>query len=229
MNKCAQLPENFVVIDLETTGFDPAKCGILEIGAADARGRKFYRRVALGRGREVQAGALACNGIDALDVGYGKSVESAMVDLFHWLGGGTMRWVVGGKNPQFDYGFLSANWPKGVVGVSIGEVLSRRCLDLHSLAYAYAFELGVDIAGADFSTDDIYEQFGLLPEPKPHNALRGVLHEMEGFRRLLLEANVTHEHVTLFNVHMENMDRAAVKMLDLHGAEAYGMEAKNVK
>lgn len=183
-----RLPDNFVVIDLETTGLDPKSAGILEIGAVDTAGRRFYRRVALGRGRKVAGPALECNGIDPLDLGVGIPIEHALCNLFMWLGaeGYNGRWIMGGKNPQFDYGFLLANWPEGDIGVPLSEVISRRCVDLHSLAYGYAMREGMDIAADGFSTDQIYEVLGFNPEPKPHNALRGALHEMEGFRRWFL-------------------------------------------
>jgi DNA polymerase III epsilon subunit-like protein len=215
--KCEKLPENFVVIDVETTGLDHAAGSILEIGAVDGTGRSFYRRVAMERGRVamergrvVEAGALRCNGIDALDLGLGVSVASAMCDLWHWLGGGVKRWIMGGKNPQFDYAWLAANWPQGDIGVGIGAVISRRCIDLHSLAYGYAMGQGMDMTVPGFSTDVIYSQLGMDPEPAPHNALRGALHELEGFRRLLV-ADVEHDCDPVFEACMESMDRGEVQ------------------
>lgn len=204
------LPKNFVVIDLETTGLDAAECGILEIGAVDATGRSFYRRCALGRGRRVDWPALQCNGIDALDLGLGVSVEDALCDLFRWLDGGSKRWIMGGKNPQFDYGFLAANWPIGDIGGPLHEVISRRCVDLHSLAYGHAMGEGIDTAADGFTTDQIYSTLGMDKEPMPHNALRGALHEMEGFRRLLVEG-LEHDMDPYFEKQMETMDRAWVQ------------------
>ena len=181
--------ENFVVVDIESTDLDVERCGILEIGAVDVAGRRFYRRVALGRGRRVAWQALECNGIDALDLGDGVSIDTALCDLLSWLlaEGYLGRWIMGGKNPQFDYGLLKANWPKNAAE-PLHEVISRRCVDLHSLAYGMALRSGWDMTGEGFSTDDLYRLLGLEPEPMPHNALRGAVHEMEGFRRVLLGA-----------------------------------------
>lgn len=204
------LPKNFVVIDLETTGLDASACAILEIGAAMGSGRSFYRRCAIERGRRVDWPALQCNGIDPLDLGLGVSIESALCDLFRWLDGGNTRWIMGGKNPQFDYGFLEANWPTGSVGVLLREVISRRCVDLHSLAYGHAMREGIDMAADGFTTDQIYSTLGMDKEPMPHNALRGALHELEGFRRLLLD-DAEHDTNPYFEKAMETADRAWVQ------------------
>jgi hypothetical protein len=191
-----EFPKNFCVIDLESTGLPDKRTpvesiGVLEVGAVDAHGRRFYRRVAMARGRIVQQGALECNGIDPLDLGVGVSIEEALCDLFAWLAadGYSGRWILGGKNPQYDYSLLNANWPEGTIGVPLHESISRRCVDLHSLAYGMALRSGWDMSADDFSTDDLYRSLGMEPEPKPHNALRGALYEMEGFRRVLLGAS----------------------------------------
>lgn len=199
-----EFSDNFGVIDLESTGLPDKRTpveslAVLEVGAVDARGRRFYRRVAMGRERIVQQGALECNGIDPLDLGVGVSIESALIDLVDWLHVGKAgRWIMGGKNPQYDYSLLKANWPgkdgfsadgRIMAGPSLSDVISRRCVDLHSLAYGMALRSRWDMSGDDFSTDDIYRSLGLEPEPKPHNALRGALHEMEAFRRVLLGAS----------------------------------------
>lgn len=208
-----KLPENFVVIDLETTGLDPEACGILEIGAVDASGRRFYRRVALERGRRVEWQALDCNGIDPLDLGAGVSIDTAMAGLAQFLRAGSgPRWIMGGKNPQFDYGFLKAHWPEGVIGVPLSEVISRRCVDLHSLVYGNALINGDDMADPDFSTDDLYKQYDLQPEPMPHNALRGALHEMEGFCRVLLGMPRGLMQPKLFETLMQATDRENIKL-----------------
>ncbi len=211
--KCVELPENFVVIDVETSGLEPSECGLLEIGATDTAGRMFYRRVALERDRRADWPALVCNGIDPLDLGVGVSIEDALCDLFRWLSGGSKRWILGGKNPQFDYSWLGANWPKGTVGCSLSEVISRRCIDLHSLAYGYGMELGMDMAAETFTTDDIYMQLGMYPEPMPHNALRGVVHEMEGFRRLLVDG-VERDCDPIFQGKMDTLDREWAQTVD---------------
>lgn len=183
-----QFTENFVVIDIETTGLDPKCCGILEIGAVDARGRRFYERCSIARGTRVDWAALECNGIDALDLGDGRPAAGVMFHLLDWLraDGYLGRWIMGGKNPQFDYGFLEANWPDPDRIEPLRDVISRRCVDLHSLAYGMALRSGWDMSDDDFSTDDLYRSIGMVPEPMPHNALRGAVHEMEGFRRVLL-------------------------------------------
>jgi hypothetical protein len=89
-------------------------------------------------------------------------------------------------------------------------------VDLHSLAYGMALRSGWDMTGEDFSADDLYRSLGLEPEPKPHNALRGALHEMEGFRRVLLgSAAATPQEE--FDALMEQADRDNLETLAAPG------------
>lgn len=209
LSNCKQLPANFVVLDLESTGLDTTgECGILEIGAVDGMGRKFYRRVSLPRGMHIQTGALECNGIDPLDLVEGQPLERAMCDLSNWLKAGVNKWIMGGKNPQFDYALLKAFWPTGVVGISLHEVISRRCVDLHSVMYSRGIVAGVDMTVEGFSTDDLYLQLiSLKPEPKPHNALRGALHEMEAFKRTHIDGYLHRANPEAFESYIESIDR----------------------
>jgi hypothetical protein len=152
------------------------------------KGPALYRRCSIKRGCRVDWPALECNGIDALDLGDGSPATGMMFQLLDWLreDGYLGRWIMGGKNPQFDYEFLRAYWPDADRIEPLSDVISRRCVDLHSLAYGMALRSGWDMSADDFSTDDLYRSLGMEPEPKPHNALRGAIHEMEGFRRVLL-------------------------------------------
>lgn len=206
-----ELPENFVVIDLETTGLDPERCGILEIGAVKANGDRLYLTVALERGRRVEAEALECNGIDPLDLSRGlNGIDFAIKELCDFLEKThDGRWIMGGKNPQFDYGFLQENWPVCSYK-ELSHLISRRTIDLHSIAYAESIKSGALME--DLSIDDTYRLFDLEPEPRPHNALRGALHEMECFRRLIFgKSSGTSNPV--FERLMEDTDRESLGYL----------------
>lgn len=190
-----QMPANFVVVDCETSGLSSERHALLSIGAVTASGREFYRECLFDERRELDAAAMAVNGINlGLVNADDEFPDEAVLHLCEWLimepiddaADLGRRWIMGGKNPQFDYGFLLAAAETAERQELLREKLSRRCVDLHSLAYDWAIRHGIDFTARDFSTEAIYGLLGFQPEPKPHNALAGARLEMEIFRRLWL-------------------------------------------
>jgi len=181
-----------VVVDLETSGLDPVRHGILEIGACflanpDMEGSHFEMKVRLHRALDWTAEALAVNGRDRAGL-YDPALVSerdALQALFAWAGPGPL--VLAGMNVgKFDLAFLSAamarhpevRWPK----------LGHRTLDMHSVALAWAAQNGkeVDVTRLSTeSTDAIYLMLGLPEEPKPHRALTGAQREREALRLMM--------------------------------------------
>lgn len=190
-----KLPKNFCVIDCETSGLSPDRHALLSIGAITTSRDTFYRECLFDETREIDPAAMAVNGI-SLGL-YNKDdvfPEQAITQLLDWLEvravaeglSADTRWIFGGKNPQFDYGFLCAtcaNFPDLLL--RLRARISRRAVDLHSLAYAWALSHEIDFGHPDFSTDMIYGQLGFQPEPKPHNALNGARLAMQQFDRIL--------------------------------------------
>lgn len=76
---------------------------------------------------------------------------------------------------------MAAAEPAGLAGV-LALSISRRAIDLHSLAYWWALREGMDLAASGFETDEIYRRIGFEPEARPHNALEGARWEMRVFR-----------------------------------------------
>jgi len=152
----------------------------------DAAARKLNLRVRTNK-MDLEAKALDVNGMSLGEVGAGMSPMRAMLRLCGWLHDGTRkprRWLLGGKNPQFDFGFLAEEWPDDQLG-KLTDLISRRAVDLHSIAYEWAIRAGMDLAADDFQTEQVYAAWGIPREPEPHHALRGARIEMLGFRRVL--------------------------------------------
>jgi len=180
------LPLNFVVIDCETSGLSPERHALLSIGAVTASGREFYRECLFDESKEIDQAAMAVNGLD-LNLSSSDDVfpEYAVQELCDWLAQEhPCRWIFGGKNPMFDWGFLMAAAEPAGLRDALCARLSRRAIDLHSLAYWWALSQGMDLAATGFSTDDIYRRIGFEPEARPHNAMYGARLEMEIFRVL---------------------------------------------
>lgn len=181
-----KLPDNLVVIDLETGGLDENLHPILELGAVDAAGRELNLRIRTEK-MDMLAEVLDVNGIALHEVHEGLSVKRAMVRLYVWLmESHPYTWLLAGKNPNFDRGFLSKAWPESELN-GLSATISRRTIDIHTLAYGWAMQERpeLDLTAKDFRTDLIYQSMGLSDEPKPHHALRGARLEMLALRFLI--------------------------------------------
>jgi len=178
--------KNIVAIDCETSGLDPCRHALLSVGAVTLAGDEFYRECLFDETKEVSSEAMEVNGLSLEPSGDQVFPEYAVAELCAWLRSfGHERWVVVGKNPQFDYKFLCAAGK--LAGDDVRNTLSRRCLDMHALAYAWACRNGVDMAAPGLSSDYIYRRLGVGLEPLPHHALHGARVAMSVFRRLVLE------------------------------------------
>jgi hypothetical protein len=248
--KLNTLPRNFVVVDCETSGLDPHVHSLLSLGAETADGATFYGTCQPWAGAICDPAAMAVNGMDWEEaqgeaLGPGELVSEFcgwLSEQERWtkLPRGT-RWIMGGKNPQFDYEYLLHSlakiWPDRS---QCGRILniSRRCVDLHSLAYGWAMRQAIDFGAVDFSTDTIYAQLGFAKEASPHHALTGAQLEMAVFRKLLADATPSKDTLrldwlsdpaqTIGNVQLPT--KAVLNNIDsLRGAidEAMALAAKN--
>jgi DNA polymerase III epsilon subunit-like protein len=176
-----------LVVDLETTGLDPVRHSIVEIGAVWLSGRvgSFEQRCRVWDGAALDAGALRVNGLDAAACG-DKSLPpeaEALVDFLLWSkASADYPVMLAGLNPNFDLGFLRAAASRA--GISCDRAFRHRVLDLHSLAVGYALRAGLPVPSRGLYTDEIYALLDLEAEPKPHRALTGARKEAEAFGRL---------------------------------------------
>ncbi len=182
-----------VVVDIETSGLDPYKCSVLQIGAvwlgaaplncedvffADARHEWWH---------EWEAGAAKVHGLsraEASDI-HRPSEAVALEDLLDWLEFLPVpgRLILAGMNPAFDLSFLRRAARDSDQTPRLEGLLSHRTLDMHTLALAKCVAEGEDPDG--LHTDAIYEMLGMKREPRPHEALTGARMEGQAIRRLL--------------------------------------------
>jgi len=172
----------WVVVDVETTGLDPEKHGIVEIAAKTDEGLVFELECDSGE-CECQVEALAINGrlipqrkdtVDKL-----PSAGLAVTRLCEWLMRQDLsaRWTLVGRNPEFDLKFL-----RKASGLA-HRVFDREPVDLHDLVRFQLVRSGV--RPARLTTNERYELLGWPPEPLPHTALQGVESEWAVFQSLL--------------------------------------------
>ena len=190
-----------IVVDVETTGTDPARHAIISIGAIDLAQptRQFYRECRIWEGAQVQQEALDINGFTHEQVtDPTRSSAEEVIGAFVAFCREVKDRTLGGHNTSFDRNFLQAAVDRHNLFWQFG----RRVLDLHSFGWMHMAKTGHDIPSrggrSDLSCDAILKYAGLPPEPQPHNGLMGAKMEAEAFSRLiygkgLLEEFAAHE------------------------------------
>lgn len=177
-----------IVVDVETTGTDPARHAIVSIGAVDfgRPDRQFYRECRVFDGAQVEAEALAVNGftLEQVTDPAKATLEETIGHFIAWCRDAENR-TLGGHNTAFDRDFLQASADRYNLAWHFGN----RVLDLHSVGWMHMASSGVTIplrgGRSSLSCDAILQYAGLPAEPKPHNGLVGAKMEAEAFSRLV--------------------------------------------
>lgn len=174
------LPKQTLLVDVETTGLDPARHSIIELAMLTPDGTShFVQSCRPWIGAAIDPEALAVNGWSAKQL---ESVElshsEAMQQAADWLGTGT--WTVAGMNPHFDLKFLQEAFAR-VLPRHKRPRFSHRVYDLHSLTrFMYPF-------AESLISQDIAILLGIDPEAEPHRALGGIQWEAAAFRKLHMQ------------------------------------------
>ncbi|MFZ4516552.1 MAG: DEDD exonuclease domain-containing protein [Acidimicrobiia bacterium] len=117
----------FVVIDLETTGAQPARCGITEIGAVKARGGEVLGtfQTLINPGVAIPPMITVLTGITEAMVMPAPTIDQVLPTLLEFIGDA----VIIGHNVRFDVGFLNA----ALLGYGY-DALPNRTIDTVRLA-----------------------------------------------------------------------------------------------
>jgi len=177
-----------VVIDIETTGLDPLKHSILEIGALDFNNptNQFYQKCRVFEGAEIDKNALKVNGYDynQLYDSTKQELRDLLLNFIEWIKPIKNK-TLAGQNVDFDILFLIESLKR----YNIDWILGWRKIDLHTLVYCDYLKKGINpIINKELSNlngDKIMKYVGLPAEPKPHLAISGAVYEAEAFSRLL--------------------------------------------
>lgn len=178
-----------IILDIETSGLDHTKHGILSIGAIDTKApsKRFYEEARLNLDEEYDSEAGKINGIDE-ETARSKQRQSRaqlLRNFSDWLETRQQR-VIGGLHVQaFDVPFINYKAQQSRIPLR----LKKRSIDLHTLAFAKMLALGKVVPLTEgwsvMDTDFIHPFCGLPKEPKPHNGLYGALWEAESITRLI--------------------------------------------
>ena len=177
-----------LIVDLETTGVDPAKHSIVSIGAIDFLHpeRTFYEECRPWNGALLDSNALAVNGFtpEQLNNESRKTLYEAITSFIKWVEESEVQ-TLGGHNFGFDWAFLKQT--SDIYNLSWKP--HRRIVDLHSVCYTHHLKRGIvpplKDKRTDLSFNNVLKYVGLPEEPMPHNALTGAKSAAEAFSRIL--------------------------------------------
>lgn len=186
-----------IVVDVETTGLDPAWHSIVSIGAVDFADptRQFYRECRVWEGAQISPEALAVNGftVEQVTDPARSSLQEVMAEFIVFCEKAENR-TLAGENPSFDRDFLRAAAERSNLSWQSGH----RVLDLHSFSWLHMVKAGrvppVKNGRTALSADETHMYCGLPPEPKPHNGLTGAKMEAESFSRLMYGRGLLEEY-----------------------------------
>lgn len=177
---------NLAFIDLETTGFNPDKHEIIEIGCVLAKhvrreGKgpeleiidEFDIKVKPERLQDADPDALDVNGYNDADWLFASDLKSALESLSERAQGANML----AQNVSFDAGFLDKAFR--VTGVE--NKMRRHKLDLLSMYFAKYYD---DMTIQRYSLASMCEHFG-IENSKAHTALSDAKAAYEVYKKLL--------------------------------------------
>ena len=163
------LEEEWVALDLETTGLEPDSHEIIEIGAVRFRGHETLDTFSslVNPGRPLTEFIVGLTGITDEDLQSAPSISQVLPGLSDFVGASPLV----GQNLQFDLGFLE----------SAGLWLNNPTCDTMELAYVIRPGLG------SYSLDSIAAELGVVYD-RPHRALYDAVTTSRVFNELVREA-----------------------------------------
>lgn len=122
--------ENYVIVDLETTGLSPLKNEIIEIGAIKVENNKIVDRLDMLVKPENRVSSFITNltGITNEMLQDAIGIEDALKIFINFASGNTLM----AHNANFDMGFLNTNLQK-----HFNYTLENKCLDTLALSRKY--------------------------------------------------------------------------------------------
>ncbi len=181
-----------IVVDMESSGLEPATHGLLSVGAVDFSNpnNQFYEECRLWEGAHIDPQALAVNGFTEVDAHEPtKQTDKELIEKFIAWAGQCPEKTIAGQNPSLDRDFLRA----AAYRHHINWEFAHHTIDLHSVAYLHMVQRKERIPEirnhSALSMSIILRYCGLPTEPRPHNGLNGAKYEAEAFSRLFYGKN----------------------------------------
>jgi len=175
-----------IALDLETTGLQPGFHGMASLGAVHMEsGDEFYEKCKIHNGIEVSEKALEVNGFteEELRQGDGKPISLVLKWFTNWAEDKSdeKQLLVGWNLPSFDLQFIEQD----IASSRREKLFGHRYIDLHSMAFMLTKE--------SLRSIDACSEFGVEPEPEPHNALEGAKMNVRLYNAMMSQL---HDHGT---------------------------------
>lgn len=171
-------PQQFVILDTETTGLEPAKgAEMIEIAAQKIRGREVIDEYVqlIKATKPIPPDAQRVHGISQADLDAdGRPAKDVLPELVEFIGDA----IIVAHNAPFDLGFINAALAQ--VGLT---KLDNQTLDTVELARRYLL-----LASYKLSNVAAYLK---IPQPSAHRALVDVITTREVFFKLIERAQHT--------------------------------------
>jgi DNA polymerase III epsilon subunit-like protein len=177
-----------IVLDIETTGLDPKKHSIVEVGAIEYDNPQniFNEKCQIWTGAEINQRALEVNGFKLDEItNPGILTQKELLIRFNdWINSIEDK-TFAGQNVDFDINFLNESCKR----LHISNVYGKRKVDQHSIVYAHMLRRNLrpplKNGVSNLNGDLIMIYVGIPAEPRPHRALNGAKYEMEALSRLI--------------------------------------------
>jgi DNA polymerase III epsilon subunit-like protein len=198
-----------IVVDIETSGIDPYKCGIWQIGAIEIENpsNQFFGESKIDESDLIEDEALVVTGKTKKDLRnpLKKSQEELMIEFFSWLEKIEIKNLLC-QNPQFDIVFIRAKADK----YNLKVPFRHRVFDLHSIAQLKYYQLNnkflINSGHSDMGLTAALEFCGIedprimidgskiLREGTPHSAIEDCKLEAECFYRIVYGKGVFEDY-----------------------------------
>jgi DNA polymerase III epsilon subunit-like protein len=182
-----------IVLDIETTGLDPARHSIIELGAIDFNNiqYQFNEKCQIWPGAEIDLDALKINGFsqDEITCRTLLTQKELLVKFKMWTEAIEDK-TIAGQNVDFDINFLNESSKRCGLFYNFG----KRKVDQHTIAYVHLLKRNIKPPLrnriSDMSGDFIMDYAGIPHEPRPHKAFNGAKFATEALSRLIYGKSV---------------------------------------
>lgn len=186
-----------IFLDLETSGLEENKYGILSLGALDFFNpeNQFYEECQLDKGKSFNKKSLAVNGFGVKELRDPKKpkLKEVLEKFLDWKQS-CINWTLAGHNVDFDIKFMKESLKRH----KFEWVFGYGKVDTYTTAINYYLANNLPIQMKNnyyvIHLEEILERVGLPKRTEKHNALEDVKLEAEAYSRMIFGLKLLKEY-----------------------------------